>query len=125
MKRTNCLLLLLSITASAACSDDAPAVDASVGCDCPAAEPPLDGRIITETGNGRVFVNSLSFMGESCDEGVLISGGCRLNVQAPEVVLSESGEGDVGEGWTCAWWNPTDTEYTGSVTIRCLVPAEE
>lgn len=116
------------------CGDDHPSSADAAACDCPASEPPLNGRI-TEV----IRVHNLppsteldgrSGEGLSCPPGgVLITGGCTAGEgQAPNIVLEQSNpitreNGRSGNGWECNWRNNTNQPVQVRVIARCLVPA--
>lgn len=108
-----------------ACGDDSPSdADAAV-CDCPASEPPLDGRIAQRPEvTAAIAANSDALQSNNCLLGTtLISGGCTLQTPDPLITLSESGPAD-DRTWLCRWNNPTGNANVGVVKVICLTPAE-
>lgn len=107
-----------------ACSDDSPAdADAAV-CECPAAEPPLQDRIVpfsqsvsvTMTGGGG---------GTGCPDGAtLISGGCLLEGADGTVKLAYAGifRGGPSPVWRCEWGGTAGATINGTVEAICLLP---
>lgn len=118
-----------------ACGDDSPtdvdAADGGTSCDCPAAEPPLDGRITIRNLEAPVELSASSSGTQSLRCGVgetLLTGSCRLATMDPEVTLSEAGLDENSPddiGWRCVWNNATPRANTGIVRVLCLSPSEE
>jgi len=119
-----------------ACGDDAPPVDAATDaapvCDCPAAEPPLAGRIVfTTAAQVTIPANGTTGGGTGCPtlDATLIGGSCYVNSGNVDVLgnvtLSRSGVEDpsVGQTWDCIWHNNNSTEITATVRAICLLPA--
>lgn len=110
-----------------ACGDDSPTdADAAV-CDCPAAEPPLAGRIILsdESTSPIPALGSTSQSNECPTGATLLSGSCLLETIDNEVTLSQSGfEVFDDTVWVCRWNNPTSQANVGKVRVICLMPAE-
>jgi hypothetical protein len=117
---------ILSAGLILACGDDAmQTVDAQATCDCPAAEPPLDGRIVKLTDTGAVNAGQSGVAAASCPEGgLVIGGGCHLEEQNVEITLNSSRPATNPEQWACFWDNPTTLDNVGVATAICLVPAE-
>ncbi len=114
-----------------ACSDDAPgAADAQVACDCPAAEPPIaPARFEIRTASRTLLAGQSSTQGTGCANtggGTLISGGCVVAGNTPDVDLIQAGfeTGSDGEAWACAWQNNTAGDVVAEVQIKCLLPAQ-
>jgi hypothetical protein len=118
----------LGIAIVVACGDDSPTDADAAMCDCPAAEPPLAGRI-TIAPNATVALSAQSNVtwGRGCDEGeILLGGSCLLETQDPEITLSESGVQTLPglpPAWRCVWNNPTARDNVGEVRVICLAPA--
>jgi len=128
MTKTAITLLIGAIAGAAlvlACSDDAPpAADAAEVCDCPAAEPPLAGRIIlSPEATVTIAANSRSGTLAGCpDGGTLIGGSCQLT--SGRATLEQSWANLNGApAWDCSWENNEPGEATGSVKAICLMPA--
>ncbi len=109
-----------------ACSDDSPGNADAATCECPAAEPPLAGRIVRARlttvidpgGNG---VQSVGCPGTS----TLLGGSCRLMNMDPRIVLISAGlESDNGQGYRCQWKSSSPVADTGIVDAICLMPAQ-
>jgi hypothetical protein len=116
---------VLGIGIVVACSDDAPSdADAAV-CDCPAAEPPLAGRVVLHTTSRALAPQSNEGGIRACDAGgTILTGGCRYELGSQQITLTESGFDDTGMGWQCRWNNPTDTPSQAFVQVACLYPPE-
>ena len=112
-----------------ACSDDSPGdADAAV-CDCPAAEPPLAGRI---TRVEKQFTGAQAFYGPlaACpDNSTLLGGGCyAAGVGEVSVTLTSSGAPGISpdpSAYQCKWTNPSATEVTVTAWATCLTPAAQ
>jgi hypothetical protein len=108
-----------------ACSDDSPGdADAAV-CDCPAAEPPLQGRIMSVTGQSLIPAGGVGGQGAICPPGATILGGsCRLMNLDYQVVLVEAGiDRSAATAYTCRWSSTSATDTNVTVEAICLVPA--
>jgi hypothetical protein len=112
----------------ASCGDDSSGrVDAGT-CDCPAAEPPLAGRITIASATATIPANSRGLQGTGCPEGSLrLTGSCTTDPPNPirNVTLEQSGffyENDL-RGWSCFFKNKEATPVTIKVTLVCLMPA--
>jgi hypothetical protein len=105
---------------------DAPnAPDAPV-CDCPAAEPPLAGRLVVVEMFEPVDGNSQRSTNLFCPPGArLISGSCTVAEFFPnkDVILKESGFIDNPPGWRCSYGNNEPAQITYRVAALCLKPA--
>jgi len=124
----------LGVTLVWACGDDAPPVDAAVDaaavCDCPAAEPPLAGRIVISTGSMVTLpANGTVATGNGCPvpEATLIGGSCYVHSgdgdALANVTLSRSGvESATDTAWTCTWHSTNPTDLTVSARAVCLLP---
>lgn len=122
--------LALGAVLIVACSDDSPQdADAAV-CDCPASEPPLDGRIVSVRGG----VNQITAGGggiglANCPLGATILGGsCEVTNDDANVLLSESRfirTGGSSQQFVCKWSALNATvANTGTAEAICLVPAQ-
>jgi hypothetical protein len=110
-----------------ACGDDSPEdVDAHAACDCPAAEPPLAGRIIQRSGDSEVEGMGGESVGAGCETGeTLLSGSCTVP-DLPDVALVFSGIANgSSNAWACGWRNNGATPVTITATAICLQPAPE
>jgi len=112
-----------------ACSDDSPGrADAAV-CDCPAAEPPIAGRLSTIRGlDGILAANSSANAFAACPAGsTLLTGHCYLVNEPgtpPAAAIRQFGADQLNALiWDCRW----DNFNGGSAVIHaeavCLVPA--
>lgn len=133
MKKTPWLVTLMAgLVAGAAlvvaCSDDSPGdADAAV-CDCPAAEPPLAGRIIFSRGSNPIAAASTAIASADCPIGAVVLGGaCEVMDADANVLVMESRFTRIGggEGYQCRWsaLNATAAN-TGTAEVICLVPAQ-
>jgi hypothetical protein len=106
---------------------DAPKTsDAAPVCDCPAAEPPLDDRLVVTDvldvlgGNGQRSIQIL------CPAGARpISGSCTVDgpFADKDVILRQSGFVDDPPSWRCSYRNNEPTTITFRVAVLCLKPA--
>jgi hypothetical protein len=102
--------------------------DAAVQCDCPAAEPPLEGRIVRAA-----YDQSIPAMGSFsavafCEDGsTVLSGGCFARSSDPKYTLNSSNPTPVGSlnprGWGCDFYNGTAAAVTSTAYVTCLKPA--
>jgi hypothetical protein len=135
MRLSKTLTILLSgfvvgIAFVLSCGDDqSPSqVDAAVQCDCPAAEPPLAGRI-TRVAADR-SIPSLTFFSAVavCEPGaIVLSGGCFARSSDPKYILNSSNPTPPGDpnpiGWACDFYNGTAAAVTSTAYVTCLKPA--
>jgi len=110
-----------------ACSDDSPGdADAAV-CDCPAAEPPLEGRITSVPAPVTVPAGSQGGNSASCPAGgKLLGGGCRNLSGDPRAVLIDSGPRrnvPTDEVFFCRWVSTSPDVQNVQAEAICLVPA--
>jgi hypothetical protein len=105
----------------AACSGDDTAVDAA-SCTCPAAEPPLAGRII-RVEDRRTSSTAVDAFAQCPAESILLGGGCYL--EGPEELLMQyAGWTSLPTTYACEWDNPQLTEHTAVAWATCLLPAQ-
>jgi hypothetical protein len=133
MKPTNLVVSSLAGAAFAAalviaCSDDSPSdADAAV-CDCPAAEPPLQGRITVVVAPVTIPANAAAGTAAQCPQGAtLLGGGCRLPNDDAAVLLSEGGPlrtVPTQPGYDCYWVSTSATARMGEAEAICLMPAQ-
>ncbi|MCL4683054.1 MAG: hypothetical protein KJZ92_17535 [Rhodocyclaceae bacterium] len=127
---TKLALALASSAATAAlilsCSDDSPGdADAAV-CDCPAAEPPLAGRLTTveDRRENPGAVPGFSAVARCPDGATLLGGGCEASANASSVLLSNAGRRPSGPAFGCSWLNPqNDSPDYILAWATCLMPA--
>jgi len=132
MKRTTWLVTLVAgftagVALVVACSDDSPGdVDAAV-CDCPAAEPPLAGRITSARGTNPIMANDTAVASADCPAGAVVLGGsCEVMTGDANVVVMESRftRGSL-QGYQCRWSALNATaNNTGFAEAICLMPAQ-
>jgi hypothetical protein len=106
--------------------DDSPAqVDAATQCDCPAAEPPLAGRIVQRSAQRQIVAMALDGASVSCDVGeVLLSGGCFANSTDSKFTLHSSFQIPAApRSWGCEFYNGTASPVTSTAYATCLKPA--
>lgn len=111
-----------------ACSDDSPGdADAAV-CDCPAAEPPLAGRIVAVKTQGEIAANSGGAVGAQCAPGAtILGGGCSMMTPDNRVVLREARIDRTVPAqptYVCEWASPGAPANTGFAEAICLMPAQ-
>jgi hypothetical protein len=126
-----CMGIAVGVVFLFSCGDNGPApvhaADAGT-CDCPAAEPPLAGRILNSQMQFTLLPNSPQQRhGLGCPggpvSGTVISGGCTAMLGTNiDVILEESYPDD--QGWNCIWNNTSNTEVTVKVVVRCLMPVQ-
>ena len=107
------------------CSDDSPG-QADAACGCPAAEPPLTGRIQRVTDTSTMQANGDAVVTALCPDGALIiGGGCATSPEGSvyDVVLRFSHQDDTGRGWICLFHNNQATAVDIRSSVYCLVPA--
>lgn len=128
MMKTLATLLMGAVGATAlivACSDDSPGdADAAV-CDCPAAEPPLTGRIAQVRGADATLAANGSQVGvATCPAGAtLMSGWCELtNASAQAALVSAGPFPGQPQTWTCEWANYNAGTATVHAVAYCLTP---
>ena len=89
-----------------ACGDDSPGDADAATCDCPAAEPPLAGRITVVHGTRLIPANGADLAEAVCPMGAtLLGGGCRLAVP-DSVFLEEAGpnrDAPAQPAYWCQW----------------------
>lgn len=109
-----------------ACSDDSPGDADAASCNCPAAEPPLAGRIVRGRGTGPIDPNGEGFASAGCQLGAtLLSGSCRLMNGNRSISLTEAGfVNGGGQGYQCQWSSSSPVANTGIAEVICLMPAQ-
>jgi hypothetical protein len=134
------VILLVLASLAAACSDQPGAtVDAGKICDCPAAEPPLAGRIVTEhvdIADRIISANSGHEVGATCSEpqAILLSGTCYPSdrnyidgSQTGQLLLlatrKEQGTSVLPDAWHCSFKNTSTTDVHIVFDLTCLNPA--
>ena len=111
------------------CSDDSPRdADAPV-CECPAAEPPLAGRLTTveDRRENPGAVPGFSAVARCPDGATLLGGGCEADPLASSVVLIAAGRRSTTPDpklFGCEWRNTNNDspEYV-LAWATCLMPA--
>ena len=124
--------LIIALTGAAlacalilSCGNDSPGDADAATCDCPAAEPPLAGRIVRVSETVALAAQDSGGTNASCATGAtLLGGGCDLQTGNDRITVSyASPDGGGAEAWNCGWNNPTTTANTGIATAICLMPA--
>jgi hypothetical protein len=122
-----CAGAALGIALMLSCGHSPQTADAADVCNCPAAEPPLDGRIVTANAGSTVPAQDLTTIVARCPTGatIVLGGSCRLATTQRGVNLQESGihTPSDGAGWDCIWDNTTGSQVSGTATAICLKPA--
>lgn len=111
-----------------ACSDSSsPQADAAT-CNCPAAEPPLAGRIVEQASTAVLQPANPPAQDGRGDVGVLcpagatvLSGGCHAT-GGPTILLERAFPTE--NGWLCAWKNTDTIPITTKAIVKCLMPAQ-
>jgi hypothetical protein len=134
LSKTLAVLLLgfaVGVTFVISCGDQhsPPSVDAAAAqCDCPAAEPPLAGRITRVTGDQSIPAMRFFLAVASCGIGkIVLSGGCFARSSDPKYLLNSSYPAPAGSpnpsGWVCEFYNGTAAPVTSTAYVMCLEPA--
>ncbi|MGN6104477.1 MAG: hypothetical protein ACTHU0_05180 [Kofleriaceae bacterium] len=106
-------------------SVDAPIDSPSATCDCPAAEPPLDGRIVVVNDTWMIAANDTGTAEASCPSGArILSGSCTTEVRNPirDVTVRRSGFFEGERSWGCDFRNNESTPVAVKSSVICLVP---
>jgi hypothetical protein len=130
MRITSSVALLLAgmlagIVLVLSCSDDSPGKADAATCDCPAAEPPIAGRIMRFSNTRTIAAGSANGQGAACPQGaILLSGSCTNNESTgPDLTLKQSGSyDDASQGWSCDFKNNSAVPVTIKATAICLMP---
>lgn len=109
------------------CSDDSPGNADAASCDCPAAEPAFEGRIMVVDQTQIIAANSRSGTGAECPQGALrLSGSCTTAEVNPlrDVTLEQAGFyfSTDQRGWSCEFRNNEATPVTIKASVVCLLP---
>jgi hypothetical protein len=119
--------MLIGICLVLSCGDDSPGNVDAAACDCPAAEPPLAGRIMVVDQTQIIPGNSRGGQGAGCPQGSLrLSGSCTTPDINPlrDITLEQSGfYSDTPRSWTCLFKNNEATPVTIKASVVCLIPA--
>jgi hypothetical protein len=102
-------------------------VDAAPACDCPAAEPPLAGRLVVVSNDRTIPANDKGIEGVGCPPGArLITGNCTTNNPTVifNVTVREAGYyyGSPPSSWHCNFRNNEPTPVTFRASALCLKP---
>lgn len=98
-------------------------------CDCPAAEPPLAGRLIRVFSQGvaePATTGHIAALALACPPGtVVLSGSCTsVGASISDVLVQESGIRDQDSiGWSCVFKNTTSVNQDVQVGVLCLKTA--
>lgn len=117
-----------AVTLVVACSDDSPTdADAAV-CDCPAAEPPLQGRVVSVVVPASIPANGGGGAGAGCPSGAtLLGGGCRNLSDDVRVLLYDAGPNRIvptQPGYDCYWISTSPSVVMAQAEAICLMPAQ-
>ena len=117
---------VLGISFVLSCGNSPTTADAADACNCPAAEPPLAGRIVSVDTHLVLPAQSVSPGVAQCAPGaILLGGSCGQDtntVAEKDLVLLEA-KAD-GLVWQCSWSNGTAVERPVIISARCLNPAQ-
>jgi len=119
-----------------ACGDDSPThVDAAIdsradaaACDCPAAEPPLAGRIMRVRGfDDALEPSGVGVSGAACPAGaILLNGWCDIVNDAgtpPQARITTIGASPTAPNtWLCVWENSAFGSAVVHAEAVCLLP---
>lgn len=133
MKMTTSILLILTgivagVTFVVSCSDDSPGTADAATCDCPAAEPPLAGRIVVVEATRTLAASEVASLQAVCPTGAqLLSGSCTHAATAPQsdpdIRLKESGfYPNSPNFWSCTYQNSATQTREFRVQAICLKP---
>lgn len=111
-----------------ACSDDTPTdVDAAdAACNCPAAEPPLAGRITRVRADNTLSPGGAGGAAAGCPSGaVALGGSCEVAVTDTNVILLSSRfVPGSPPAYECEWSTVgASVARTGTAEVVCLTPA--
>lgn len=110
-----------------ACSDDSPGDADAAACDCPAAEPPLVGRIVPVTVIRSIPANGSDSVVAVCPSGAtILGGGCR-HENLGGMTLEEAGPDYVNPtqpSYWCRWRSTAPQASMATAEAICLVPAQ-
>jgi len=111
-----------------ACSDDSPNNADAATCDCPAAEPPLAGRITTARTTGNINANGFGSVAAGCPAGAtILGGGCYAEgAGSSSIALLHAGfdrTTPTQPAYACGWSSTAATNVTGVAEAVCLMPA--
>lgn len=120
--------LVAGIALVVACGDDSPGdVDAAdAACNCPAAEPPLAGRITRVRADNNLSAGGTGGASAFCPTGATALGGsCEVATTDTNVVLLSSRfVPGTAPGYRCDWSTVNATmARTGTAEVVCLAPA--
>ncbi len=110
-----------------ACSDDSPRDADAAACDCPAAEPPLAGRMAQVRGaDSTVAANGFGTATATCPaNAILVSGWCELVNGGAQAALVNAGPfPSQPQTWTCLWNNYNAGIGTVHAVAFCLMPPQ-
>lgn len=125
------LVVIIGMALVVSCADDSPGSADASNCSCPAAEPPLAGRVKFVTESGVVQPDSSTAARSAiCPEGALVlGGGCenlpKGNIRNVTLRLSAPLVRDNGaiDGWTCVYFNNEAEPVEIQTSVACLMPA--
>ncbi|MBP8811120.1 MAG: hypothetical protein KBG48_10540 [Kofleriaceae bacterium] len=119
--------LLAGVVLVVSCSDDSPGDADAAACDCPAAEPPLNGRIVAVRASNPIQPGTGGGQGASCPAGAIVLGGA-CEVMTPDRAIQVSSsrvDRSANHAYVCEWSARDATvANTGTAEAICLVPAQ-
>jgi hypothetical protein len=119
--------LLAGVVLVVSCSDDSPGDADAAACDCPAAEPPLNGRIVAVRASNPIQPGTGGGQVASCPQGATILGGaCEVMISDRSIQVASSRiDRTASHGYVCEWSARDATvANTGTAEAICLVPAQ-
>jgi hypothetical protein len=120
--------IVLGVGLVISCGQGPSTADAADTCNCPAAEPPLTGRVVQVTAKASILAGFSQSAVSVCPAGAtVLAGGCRLDALNPDVILVDDGpltpNDGTSIGWYCGWKNPTADTVNVTGFAICLTPA--
>ncbi len=109
------------------CGSSPGTADAADVCNCPAAEPPLSGRVVRVKTTDDIpgTADHVNIRASCPMNSTVLGGSCRLAGPSGAMTLRQSGidEQPTGDGWYCAFGNSSAQPVTVTATAICLNPA--
>jgi hypothetical protein len=107
------------------CGDDSPRRLDAATCDCPASEPPLAGRLVTNAGDVVTIAGGIAQgIDAGCSPGQqVLSGSCAVvGASIRNVTLQQSLSDKAQPRWLCQFRNNETTDVQVQATVLCLKP---
>ncbi len=118
--------VLIGIASMLSCGDDSPGNADAASCECPAAEPPIAGRIIVVDQTQVIAANSDGVGGAGCPPGAhILTGSCTVDTfTGRDVILRQSGFYGLvpPTDWNCSFRNNEAVPVTIKASAVCLMP---